>query len=367
MRLVVDALAAKRGGLATYVRGLLTGWAESTPEDQLTVIATGLFGEQLAADSICDNHRFRVVRERGPREFWRLARTEFLLPRYQANADALLATLPTIPATWRKPIVAVVHDLRHEDRLDEFGAQQLLTRRLLYRQAYSRADAIVAISQRVAEDLASRYPRISPRISVARHGGDHIPEWQSTRMGDAVAFGHYANKQPRLLIATWKHLLQSSDQSLPRLHIVGLDDPDRASLRREADRMGILGRVALDPYLPDSRLDELMCSASVLLLPSRHEGFGLPVLEAMRRGVPVVVTPDRALHEVAGGHAAEATGWSTAELGEAVRRATSMTQDQIDAARKYASQFTWKRSAEATRAAVKAAIDGHSVLHRAGR
>ena len=356
MRLFVDALAATNGGLATYVRGLLRGWSESSPEDRLTVFVTGSFGELVAADPSCSSYRFRIFPSRSPSEVWRLLRAEVVLPENQRSADALLTTLPTIPLAWRKPVVTVVHDLRHEDRPDEFGARQRLTRRILYTRAYRRADGIVAISQRVADDLAARHPLTSSRISVALHGSDHVPEWKSTRSGDAIAFGHHTNKEPLLLLSTWKRLLESSEAHLPALHVVGLDEPHRASLRGEAARLGIGANVILDRYLSDQQLEQLMRSASALLFPSRHEGFGLPVLEAMRQGVPVVISPDRALQEVAGGHAAESTGWSPEEFAIAVRRAMVMNSAAVGAAHEYANQFTWRRSAEITRAAIAATL-----------
>ena len=302
------------------------GWSEAAPQDRLTVLVTGSFGELLAADPKCGNHHVRVLPSRGPTEWWRFARSEFLLPEYQHRADALLATLPTIPIAWRKPVVIVVHDLRHNDRPEEFTLQQRLTRRILYSGAYNRADRIVAISQRVADDLVALHPLTAPRVSVALHGSDHVGDWRSSRSGDAIAFGQYANKEPLLLLLTWKHLLKNSPAGLPTLHIVGLNEPALASLRGEAARLEISGSVILDGYLPDHQLDQLMRAASVLLLPSRHEGFGLPVLEAMRKGVPVVISPDRALHEIAGGHAAEAAGWSPEQVAAGVQRAVSMTK-----------------------------------------
>jgi len=356
MRLVVDALAATQGGLATYVRGLLRGWPEVAPHDRLTIFASGSFGERLAADPSCASHEIRLLPLRNPAGVWRFIRTEFLVPGEQRRADALLATLPTIPVGWRKPAVIVVHDLRHDDRPAEFTPQQRLARSLFYTRAYSRANRIVAISQRVADDLATRYPRTAPRIRVALHGSDHVTNSQSTRSGDAIAFGHLANKEPSLLLATWKHLLEGSGPRVPTLHVIGLDQSTHTLLRGEAIRLKIEDQVVLDAYVPDDQLETLMLSASLMLLPSRHEGFGLPVLEAMRHGVPVVISPDRALREVAGGHAAESTGWSPEQLAIAVRRAMVMTATEVHSARHHADRFTWRRSAEITRDAIVGAL-----------
>ena len=286
IRLLIDGLAAAHGGLGTYLRGLLGGWAQCAPEDRLTVLATGALGQDLATKYTSPRWRFRLFSSRNPRELWRLAQTKLILPGYQREVEALLATMPTVPLLWRKAIITVVHDLRHDYRPEEFSLRQQVARRTFYTQAFRRSNRLVAISQRVADDLADRYPFTAPRISVVRHGSDHVAAWSSARSGDAMAFGHSANKDVLLILGTWKHLLERSG-SLPILHVVGLDKSNRASLAREAIRLGIQDNVMLDAYLPAHQFQQLMSSASVVLFPSRHEGFGLPVLEAIARASPL--------------------------------------------------------------------------------
>jgi glycosyltransferase involved in cell wall biosynthesis len=124
----------------------------------------------------------------------------------------------------------------------------------------------------------------------------------------------------------------------------------RASLARDARLLGIADQVVFDPYVDNELLNGLMRRASALLLPSRFEGFGLPLLEAMRQGVPTMISPDPALQEVGGGHTACSTGWAPENLAISIRRALNMTSDELDAARLHADGFTWKRTVELTRA-----------------
>jgi glycosyltransferase involved in cell wall biosynthesis len=370
MRIVVDAMAASYGGLSTYARGLLRAWTEVAPQDELTVLVTAPFGEQIASDTRCSHHRILLLPRREPPYAWRLARTEIVLPRLQAQADILLATLPTIPALWRKPVVAVVHDLRHEVRPHDFPLGQRVARRLLYTAAYRRANLLLADSHRTANELLARHPGTAGRIAVVPLAADHVALRMSTRTGAAVAFGHFVNKDPGLLLSTWAGLSRDAPYDVPRLHIIGLREPDKRRLSSAAERLGISSRVELDGYLSSAPFDQLMATAGVLVLPSRYEGFGLPVLEAMRQGIPVVISSDAALREVAGGHAACALSWKPADLAAAVRTALAMTSQDLVAAQQHAEPFTWRRTVELTRANIHATLSstvGGNLRPRPGR
>ena len=106
--------------------------------------------------------------------------------------------------------------------------------------------------------------------------------------------------------------------------------------RRGADLRG---------YVPQPDLVELYRDAAALVLPSRYEGFGLPVLEAMACGTPVVASPDPALREVAGDAAIFA---EPAELGDAVRRAVSERERLREAGIERARAFSWEETARRT-------------------
>jgi glycosyltransferase involved in cell wall biosynthesis len=355
MRVIVDALGAIHGGLATYVSGLLRGWSEVAPEDELTVLLTEPFSNEIASDPQCARHRLIVCPQRVPRIAWRLIREESLIPRFQSRTDALLSTSPSMPVLWHKPAVAVISDLRHEDRPNDFTVPVRLLRHVQFGNAFRRAERLIAISNRTAQVLRAHHPSTISRISVVHFGADHINGPASTRGGPALAFGQYAAKGATLLLRAWELLLRDSNYGEAKLHIVGLGESQRAKLRLEAQRLGVAHHVILDRYLDAEDFDILMGSASAVLLPSRYEGFGLPVLEAMRRKVPVMISSDPALREVAAGHAACAASWAPEDVTAAIRRALSMSGDEMNAARAHADRFTWRRTAELTRSVVELA------------
>jgi glycosyltransferase involved in cell wall biosynthesis len=213
------------------------------------------------------------------------------------------------------------------------------------------------VSQRTLDDLHAQRPRTrSAPATVVHHGADHALAWpRPAAPGDyAVAQGQHSNKNVELVIDAWA-LLAANGTAVPRLRVLGLPAERRAVLAATVQERGLDGLVQLSPFLPDAQFRAVMAGARLLVFPSDFEGFGLPVLEAMLLGIPVVVGPDPAVLEIAGGHARVLSGWSAAALAQAVDGALTTEAAALDEARRHAATFTWQRTAEQTRTAVAAA------------
>jgi glycosyltransferase involved in cell wall biosynthesis len=111
-------------------------------------------------------------------------------------------------------------------------------------------------------------------------------------------------------------------------------------------------------YLSDVDLRSVVAGASALVLPSRDEGFGLPVLEALACDVPVVCSDLPALREVSGGHASLVPFGDVEAMGTALTNALATTPDAptLAARRTYTAGFTWRRTAELTVEAYRRAM-----------
>ena len=103
------------------------------------------------------------------------------------------------------------------------------------------------------------------------------------------------------------------------------------------------------PWLPTDEFRECFASANLVVFPSDFEGFGLPAIEAMRLGKPVVISPEPALVEVTGGHAVVTAGPDAGALARAVVDARSRSTRQLAAARAHTDRYTWDRAALAMR------------------
>ncbi len=223
------------------------------------------------------------------------------------------------------------------------------------------AAAVVCVSQFTADDVARRFG--VDRVHVAHLGIDPrfwsaVPLGSQERMDAGIpqrfvlhAGGATARKNLEGLAGAWEAL--SAKHRDVALVLAGPEHPRRTSLFAGLDRAEMVGRV------PAEMLPRLMASAEAVVVPSHDEGFGLPVLEAMAAGAPVVVARTSSLVEVAG-PAGILVGTSPGEiaegidavLGQGFRRAHAVTQG-----REWASGFTWERSA-AAHAAIWRAIGG---------
>lgn len=213
------------------------------------------------------------------------------------------------------------------------------------------AAAVICVSQYTADDVAHRFGLdrvhvahlgIDPRfwsaepLSARERAEADIPQRFILHAGGATA-----RKNLEGLAGAWAMLSQTHRDTA--LVLAGPDHPRRTSLFRGLERAHLVGRV------PAELLPRLMASAEAVVVPSHDEGFGLPVLEAMAAGAPVVVARTSSLVEVAG-PAGILVGTSPGALAEGVdavlepgfRRSLAVSQG-----REWARGFTWERSADA--------------------
>lgn len=349
MRVVVDAMCAEYGGIRTYVQHLLHAWGSTHPEDDLHVV--------VAAGSDLDTgahtrHDLPVRRPSVVGRPWAQTTAMTRLVR-ELRPDAVLATAPT--TTVRRPtgpLAVAILDLRHEIRPDQFSRGRRLLRAVSYGRTYQLAGCFVSISQRSLDDLHELHPRTRRVPSTVAHlGADHVEGWGTpTRTGPAVSFAHHSNKNPDLLLDAWALLAASGDA--PPLTLLGLGGERRTALQQVVDARGLGEVVTLAPFLPEADFRRTLLAADLVVFPSDFEGFGLPVVEGMLLGKPVVIGPDRGTLEVAGGHAAVMDGWTPEALADATRRARALGDAELAAARAWAERFRWSHTVSRTREAL---------------
>lgn len=359
MRVLVDGLSLGVSSVTIVIEQMLRAWAREHPEDHLHLL-TG-------ADAVLSLPDIVVVhRARGNVRNYavRVAVQTVVLPRLcrRLGVDVLLAAIPTTSAAPLPcPRVIMVHDLRHELRPQQFSRRSRLLRGLSYGLSYRQADGIVCVSERTRADLMRSRPWLSARnIRVATHGSDHVASWRASTDtgGYAVTFGQHSNKNVCMAIDAWQ-ILSSRGSPMP-LMVFGVGTAQRNELERRVTASGLVERVILRDWTPDQEFRAIFAAASLVVFPSDFEGFGLPAVEAMALGIPLVISPDAALLEVCDGHATVMRGWHAAALADAVAIASARTPTQLEAARRHAAAFTWGCSVKRVRETLLTAIDRHA-------
>lgn len=349
MRVAIEALSGDFGGIHTYVENLVAAWQRSHPDDDLLVV-TSQRGK-LAVGERAEH----VVAIPSPEVLWRPLRLTTTVRRLVRSfgADAVLSTLPaTSLLPHDAPHAVVLHDFRHELRPEQFDRRTRLVRRLAYGRAHDVADGFIAVSERTLRDFRRLHPRFAARPArFVHHGADHVAGGPVDHrpVGGALAFAHHTNKRPELVVRAWAQLREDLGGAVPPLTLVGASGGTREHLVALTASLGLEPVVTVSPYLDAATYGRTVSACSVVVFPSDFEGFGLPVLEAMSMGQAVVISPDPALREVAGGHAVVMEDWTVEATAGAVRRALGRGRVEAEAAQRHAEGFTWARAADETR------------------
>jgi len=328
-----DVLGRERTGDETYVENLLR---------QLPLVAGG----ELAFAAV--TRRPDLV-PAGVQALELPARVQELrmalaLPRLLRRLRPAVAHFQhALPLRCPCPAVVTVHDLSFEREPAAMGLKDRLIFKAVVPRAARRAERVVAVSERTKRDLVELYGVSDARIVVTPNGVDPAfgPEGPATEGAYVLFVGAIQERKNPLAAAD-----AAAEVGLP-LVVAG---PERdAGLARELARRG----AGLRGYVEKPELAELYRGAACLILPSRFEGFGLPVLEAMACGTPVVACPDPAMQEVAGDAAIFA---EPAGLGDAARRAIADRERMRAAGLARARLFSWDETARRTLAVYRELI-----------
>jgi glycosyltransferase involved in cell wall biosynthesis len=357
MRVVIDGVPIRGTSLAIVVENLLIGWDQLGCDDDIHIVV----GPDAPLELPESVTMHRVPMGRLPFAE-RLQAQNIRVPQLcrQLQADVMLGVVPATtvgPLPCPRGIIAL--DLRHELRPEQFSREARFMRRASYAVGYHQAAAIICISERTRQDLLSLHPWLRRRlVQVAPLGADHVLRWPPARSGPdfALAFGQWGNKNVNLVIDAWS-LLHTRGQAL-RLTLVGLPKAARAAVQSKIDRLGLADIITVLPWLDPAPFHQLFASARLVVFPSDFEGFGLPAVEAMRLGIPLVVTPEPALLEVTAGHATVTDGWDSESLARAVPLARQMGPQEVAQATTHVSEFTWRRTASEVRTALSMGIAG---------
>lgn len=347
-------------GIGSYLRGLLGGLERVAAgvDIRLLLQAHRPGPPELSSPRIAPGPRLRVLKRRLQPLLDPLLVTAAL--RGSARGTVYHAVEYAQPLVARVPVVVTVHDLIPFLFGDEY--RWMRRERLLALRLLRRADAVVAVSRSTAED-AVRIAGVDPsRVTVIHHGVDE-------RFRPARPDGVVAVRRRVGLLADEPYLLSvgvlDAHKRLPllldvvgrlrrdhpvRLVVAGAQAEYLPRVRDAIAAAALDDAVLLAGHLAAGDLVALYSGASCVLVSSAYEGFGLPVVEAMASGAPVIAFANSAIPEVCGDAGILVEDGNAAAMAAA---ASSLLDDprergrRVDAGRSWATGFTWERSARA--------------------
>jgi glycosyltransferase involved in cell wall biosynthesis len=350
------------GGMEVYARELIPALVAAAPGLRFTAFInreTARAGEGPWLELI---RTVTVPVNASDRVQWMLGE-QVLLPRLAARAsvDLMHSLGVTAPVWGRFYRVATVHDLTYLHHPETHEGIRARVLRLLVPLAVRRSDRLIPPSEFTRRDLIEILRTPAERIDVVPHSPrtlrreEPMPESEVRsrfELGDRRVVLSVSAKRPhKNLAALIGALALIPADRRPVLVLPGYPTWYEGELRARASELGVAEDVRLLGWLPDRELEGLWRLAQLFVFPSLSEGFGLPPLEAMARGVPVVCSNAGSLPEVVGEAALLFDPRDEAAMAAALERLLSdenEAQRLARAGKARVAEFTWERTARLT-------------------
>ena len=282
-------------------------------------------------------------------------------PRIREQLDVVHATGLAIPPVRGAALVATIHDLAIEEMPEVVPRIWRQIYRKGLRTAIARAEVICAVSAATRQSLIDTYGVAADRIVLTPNAPNVGPGTQRddtvfARLGITTPFVlnvgtlEPRKNQPRLVQA---FAAAGAPLNGHALVIAGVPGWGAGAVQQQVEASGVGDRVVLTGGVTDAEMAALYARAQVFALPSLHEGFGVPLAEALGFGIPAVAGITPALNEVGGGRGVvrRAGRHERALAAALVRLATddALRTSLTSAAVSQAAQYTWEATAAATR------------------
>ena len=358
MRIGIDA-RNDHAGIGRYTFSLIRELARIDHDNEYVLL---LSRERLASYAP-PGPNFRAVEADIP---WFTVREQLALPRLVARERLDLVHYPhlTVPLAARTPFVVTVHDLNYLDAAADSGSR---LRRAGYRLELAkarRARRLIAVSEHT-RDTVVRELRVDPeRIAVTYEAADPPGAVEP----DASILDRFGLDSPFFLYVgaayPYKNLGRLIDAFAGlsgdyKLVLAGDQEDFGPALRSYAADAGLAGRVVFPGRVSDAELAALYGRALAYVFVSLSEGFGLPGLEAMSAGLPVVAASAGSLPEIYGDAAHYCDPHDVGSIADALAEVATDEQLQsrlVSLGRERAAEFSWRRTAEQTLAVYREAL-----------
>jgi glycosyltransferase involved in cell wall biosynthesis len=357
MKIAIDAYHTlyPSGGIARYSRGLITALMEATPREEVLLFVNRFRGKERLWNPGKGNISTREILF--PRQFlqniWNMIEwppIEF----FTGAIDIFHGLHFILPPAKKAKMVLTVHDLTYLRFPHYFSDRGLNERGYLHELpgGLARTDAVIAVSSRTRDDLMELLKIPEAKIRVIHEGVDPLflafteDEKSAALRRQYNLTGSYfiflvGTPEPRKNL---KRTIEAAMKAAPDIPLVLIGPPE--PLRKLLGQT--TGKLLFPGIVPDDHLSALLSGALISFYPILYEGFGLPVLESMACGAPVITSDRGSLPEVAGGCALIVDPEDVDAIADAISRLLhdgDLRKTLIREGKARAASFTWQKAA----------------------
>lgn len=358
MRIAIDATPAarQRAGVGRYTRELVRALVTAEQQHEYLLLVAGSDDDARRLWSTLPPGQWRETRrvplsDRLVTGAWQRLRFPIAAERFIGEFDLFHGPDFVVPPT-AAPTVVTVHDLSFLVAPEYADPHLVRYLSAAVPRALQRANAILTVSATIAGELGERFPNVRERLFAIPNGVSCPPrvERKPARRPTVLMVGTIEPRKDHYCLLSAMELVWDKRPDA-QLIVVGrpgwLSDDIVAAIRATRARRPLRWLSNAD----DATLERCYAAATLVAYPARYEGFGLPVLEAMARGVPVVTSDAPALREVSGGHARSVPAGDAEALAIAILELIDdeeMRSALAAAGQHWSTQFSWDRTAAGT-------------------
>ena len=362
----------RQAGVSRYIDQLLTAMLRAAPDDRWTIYGPPGITRVVQPPA---NTRLRASRLPTANPVVRILWEQLVAPVVvvRDRAAALFCPLNVIPLLLRRPAVVTVHDLAFLRFPDRFEAKKQRYLAALTRASVRRAAHVLTVSEFTRREVIALLDVPPEKVTATPNGRDErlgplaheVVEQFRRRQGLPPRFLLFLGTlEPRKnLMTLLRAFAQERDAIGVPLVVAGGKGWMYEPIFQQVADLGLREQVHFAGFVPGDELGLWYNAATALVYPSLYEGFGLPPLEAMQCGTPVVASNAASLPEVVGDAALTVDPSSVDHLAAALVRVMADRELRAELRRRgieQAQQFSWERTAAGTLAALRGAASGHA-------
>lgn len=364
LHIAIDARRIRDFGIGTYIRSLVHALAAIDTNNRYTLVSRP--GDVRTLAGLPENFHVSAYARDDRHPLDHIAFPSFL---HSISPDLVHIPLARVPLFMIRPYVVTIHDLANLFFEEDTSRIRMQLRRYRFRRGLVRAERVIAVSEATKRDCQSILGIPSERISRVYNapdpgffaGGDQRGTEEQQRIMERYQIEHpfllYAGNirrhknVPRLVEAfavLREQLAGHAEYQDLRLVIIGDTISQYPAVRQAVIRSKMEHVVRFLGFVPFETLRCFYQSAAAFVFPSRYEGFGLPPLEAMACGTPVVTSNVSSLPEVVGDAAMLVNPQNVFDIARGLREVlldVSLREELIRRGRAQAARFSWERTA----------------------